>query len=654
MTWRKLRRNHGVSTPRYLVFLDCESRQLKLDEQQSTFVQPFRLGVAISIRYEKGKVLSREVLHFDSTDLFWVWLESKLASKTTLWLVAHNLPYDLKVCRFFQRVENGIYRFDLPAFDDSDRKEQDNKRPKREGLIVLEDPPTILTLKHKNGGTLIGVDTLNYWRCSLSSMGASVGLEKGKFPGFDGPDDELAAYCENDATILEKCFVRLLQWWQAGDYGNFRFTAPSLAMAAFRHSFMQGEPIDWHDVTSVKSMEVDSYTGGETEVYRYGSVAEKIYQVDVTSLYPHVMKEQYFPAKLVDWFGVGRPSEPPQEYPRKAMIGEVELDTCESFPYRHFDTTLHVTGRFVTTLAGPELFRAEQSGNIVRWHNWSFYRLLPLFRDFVDHFWKLRLEYQEQGEIMLETFVKLMLNSLYGKFGQMTPPWKLDDSIPAHHRWGKWHATAEDSSLNQTFLSLNNRVFRQVERRPSDKSSHAIASFVTAAAREHMLRLRNIAGRGHYFYQATDSLCLDKIGYGRLCDAGEVVDKTLGKLKLELESPHGMFFGNNWYTLDKKIVIGGKKKTAEELENSEWEELHFQGLRQMLDTIETDGVIVKKIIKHRRQDFRRGTVQADGEVRPFVWPGEAPQRIIKDDNSPNCPQRLEKLRSPIVNKIVNV
>ncbi len=653
MTWKGLRRNHGTATPRYLIFLDCESKQIPLDEEQTKFCQPFRLGVAISIRYEKGKVLAREVLHFDSTETFWVWLESKLASKTSVWLIAHNLPYDLKVSRFFQRVENGIYRFDLPDFGNADDRQKVNKRTKREGLIVLEDPPTILTLKHKHGGTLVGVDTLNYWRCSLAAMAKSVGMEKGEFPGFEGPDGELAAYCENDATIIEKCFVRLLQWWQENDYGNFRFTRAGLAMAAFRHRFMQGTPICFHGEPSVKQMERNSYTGGETEVYRYGSVAERIYQVDVTSLYPWVMREKCFPAKLLDWFGDGRPLEPPAKYPRRAMIAEVELDTEQSFPLRHHDTTLHVRGRFVTTLAGPELYRAEESGSIVGWRNWAFYRLLPLFRDFVEHFWNLRKEYLKEGKSLEEDFVKYILNSLYGKFGQLTPPWQLDDSIPSLHRWGKWHATAQDESLNQTFLALDNRVFRKVKRHPSDNSSQAIASFVTAAAREHMFGLRNIVGNGHYFYQATDSLCVDETGYRRLCDAGEVQAKTLGKMKLELESPHGAFFGNNWYTLDKKIVIGGKKKSSQELADSQWEELHFQGLRQMLDTIETDGVLVKKIIKRRRQDFRRGKVQANGDVEPFIWPDEAPPKIIKDDNSPNSTGRLERLRQTFVEKIIH-
>ncbi len=624
MAWHKMKGNKSTAVPRHFVFLDCEAEESLIDGNENERVQTLRLGVAIYVRYEKNKIVQREKIRFRTADQFWKIVEKHLGPKTAVWIVAHNAPYDLKLVRFFEYVENGHCDFDVPTIQISEQKSGRPQNGKRDPLIVLDDPPTILSLRHESGGTIVVVDTLNYWRMSLSAMGKSVGIEKGDFPGFDGDDETMFTYCENDAEIIALSMMNLIQWWKEGDYGMFRFTSPSLAMAAYRHSFTKNVEITFHDEMETKGLERASYTGGETEVYRYGTVDSPVIQLDVTSLYPHVMRVNYFPCLLVDWSNFDRPKHPPDNYPRKAMIGHVRLKTDQTFPVRHQGSTLHVTGEFTTTLAGPELFRAEQSGAIVEWLSWSFYRLAPLFVDFVDHFWALRLEYQKSGDKMKETFVKLLLNSLYGKFGQMMPGWVFDERTPPTVRWGEFsHYNLESKELRK-LLSLNNHVFRQAFRQPSEKSFHAIASFVTAHAREHMRDLRATAGHGEYYYQATDSLCVSHLGFKRLVQSGEIAEQTLGKLKEEWRSKSGVFLGNNWYSLDEKIIEGGRKKESPSTADGGWQELHFQHFKQMLETTTATGVLVNKIIKHRSTDFRRGNVTAAGIVEPFIFPQEAP------------------------------
>jgi len=624
MAWRYMRGNKSTAIPQQLIFLDCEARQKPTGGDDKEHLQKLRLGVAIFIRYENGRRTRRKVKRFKHAKVFWNWVESFLSPKKSVWLVAHNLPYDLAVSRFFERVEAGDYDFDVGRFVPDPLKNTNDTNKKRDGFICFEDPPTVLSLRHRRGGTLVAVDTLNYWRMSLKSLGKGVGIEKGDFPGFDGPDDELFDYCENDARIIEESVCSLIEWWKRNNYGMFRFTSPSLAMAAYRHRFLDPKKILFHDEPGVKDLERDSYTGGETEVYRYGNVQSPVIQVDVTSLYPFVMRDNFFPGRLLDWSGRGRPQTPPAKYPRKAMIGRVRLATQSTYPLRYKGSTLHVSGDFTTTLAGPELYRAAQTGDIVEWESWAFYRLFDLFSEYVDHFWELRRKYQKDGDKMGSTFVKLLLNSLYGKFGQLSPPWEFNENVRPLKRWGRWSAHSHRSGDSQTYLALNNKVFQAADRHPAEKSFHAIASFVTAYAREHMRRLREIAGDGEYYYQATDSLCLSPIGFDRLQAAGQVAEGELGKLKCEWRSDNGVFLGNNWYSLDDKIVRGGRKKDAVAIDGSEWIETHFQGFNQLLESVENGGVVVKQIVKRRRQEFVRGVVLPSGRVRPYIFPMEKP------------------------------
>ena len=105
---------------------------------------------------------------------------------------------------------------------------------------------------------------------------------------------------ERDVEIVERALEELLRWWSANDYGKFRWTAPGLAMAAYRHRFMRQE-ITFHDHQNVRQLERQSYFGGQLEAYWIGPIKQKVWQYDVVSLYPAVMRGNLYPVRLRDF-----------------------------------------------------------------------------------------------------------------------------------------------------------------------------------------------------------------------------------------------------------------------------------------------------------------------------------------------------------------
>ena len=71
------------------------------------------------------------------------------------------------------------------------------------------------------------------------------------------------------------------------------------------------------------------------------------------------------------------------------------------------------------TLAGPELLYAYAKGLISYSKSWATYHCRVVFDEFVAKFWQMKLEGEREKNLVKRTFAKLLLNSLYGKFGQL-------------------------------------------------------------------------------------------------------------------------------------------------------------------------------------------------------------------------------------------
>ncbi len=615
--FRYLRNNKATSQPSNLVFVDTETLGKPEPDRLWSEQHSLRLGVAISLRYESDTVTRRKVHHFKTTDEFWSIVRGRLRKRTPLWIIAHNVGFDMTILGFWQLLADGKYKIG----SEPTGKEDKNGKPilRNLGFLCVDDPPTIVTASHHQGlGKITIVDSMNYWPTSLKKIGQSVGCEKTEMPDIEAPDAEWFAYCEQDVRVVETAFVKLMTWVKSEDLGNFKYTAPGQSFAAFRHRFKK-DAVCLHQNEHVKTLERDSYLGGRLELFFRGEVKDQVFGLDVKSMYPFVMRERTFPAQLIAHWKTHGPSACDPNSLDRRYAAEVVIDSPdETYPIRTLQGMVFARGRFHTALCGLELERAATHGHIASVGRWACYRLKPLFRGFVDHFFSRRQEYAASGESLAADLCKLMLNSLYGKFGQLTAEWQDDHQHDGPGGFEKWVvANTEDRGFTDWRL-VGKLVQHKAAREEHKQSFPAVAAWVTAAAREYLLELIKIAGWKNLLYCVTDALYVTEAGKSNLTSADLVSGDTLGSLAVECQGRNSRFEALHHFHVGQKQKFGSRKSKALEFPDGDVEEVKFEGLASVLSREQTNSVRVYKQVKRFSKEYKRGNTLADGRVVPFV------------------------------------
>jgi len=634
-----LKRNHCNAIPRYIVAFDTETVPIQSDINGRTFTHKWRLATAVYARIVGMRPSGLRVERFTDPDQWWAFLKGLTGSRHTVWCVAHNALFDLVVARMPEQFFNSTLVIDKPR-GKRNRVEPDPEHPHCHGIKVLECPPFILGAKFpETQGRVVFVDSLNWFPQSLASLGESAGIPKFPMPAFEECDETWFRYCERDSQIVFTTFVELIKWVADNDMGMFRYTAPAQAMSAYRHRFMTHK-IFIHDNAEIKQLERRAYFGGRTEVFRMGKVGTIIHQLDVNALYPSVMADGYFPCRL-------KRSEIRLEYlpmlpdlDWDSSIAEVALSTPEPlFPIRTPNVIIYPTGEFRTTLAGAELGYAKHHGYIRGVRSWAEYDVAPLFADWVAELWAMRSLYRRESNTLYAEFSKKLMNSLYGKFGQLAHEWVESADEIAAEPWSSWTVLDMTTGKRTRYRSVGWDVQRQIDRRVftvrkaieqgiettelTEESAElegtfpAISAFVTAAGRMRMNNLRSMAGHRNVFYQGVDGLMVTSEGLRNLDAKGQLGTTELGLLRLELSTDDGEIFGCSDYTLADKVVLAGRARTWFDHESGELLQRKFSIANHLFRGVNLDAVQEQDLPWKRTSRYCKGVVQPDGWVVPF-------------------------------------
>jgi hypothetical protein len=615
---RKMRANKSTSGPTNLVFFDCETLPEGGTNPTGYGLHKLRFGCATSVRLESGIVTRRKEFTFHTCDEFWNWLETLHRSKSTLYVFAHNMGFDATIVQLWQRIELEKLSIKMSKEPVGWKQRNPDKKYEPFSLCVLDDPPTIIELEDKQKRTYRFLDTLNYWRSSLKELGRGVGIPKSEMPDETAPEQTWIDYCKRDVEIIEKSILGLMSWIKESDLGKFRSTSPSQALGSYRHRFMESE-ILYHDDELAKVLERESYYGGQVEIFQSGKIEGPVYQLDVTSLYPSVMANNHYPRRL-DSYVPYLPTAPDLPFACGLnKIARVTVDTMErTYPVRRKDGVYHCLGKYQTTLAGPELQWALDNNHVTQVREYAVYNLGILFNKYVTYFWSKRREAQQEGRKLDDVLCKLMMNSLYGKFGQKGADFELLPSNPFDTRWGTVIEFDVTSDKKIVYQILGDKCRKPIEAIEIDTAFPAIASFVTSYGRERMQQLRNIASPENCYYQAVDALYTNQSGSDNLTTCGEIAAKELGKLNMEGCFDSAEFIGINNYRVGTKFVRGCIKTNAQQVGPLLWTEPCFQHLRGILREPLQGGVKITERTKRMIDQYNRGTVGEDWRVSPLI------------------------------------
>jgi len=333
-------------------------------------------------------------------------------------------------------------------------------------------------------------------------------------------------------------------------------TLPSLAFKLWKSNFVDNElfiPITWaEDYNEYKS----GYKGGAVDVYKpYG---KDLYYYDVNSLYPSTMRSNLFPTG--DGYKITG-----DIWPLSKIFGLVKCkvttpDNLYAPILLNKDSNGRVTapsGTWIDWYCSEELKLAVKYGykvEVLKAYHWESQS--DLFSGYVDTLYNYRLTFPKSDP--RNTICKLLLNSLYGKFG-MSPTimeysiWKEFESL-ADIEYDDKQDIGDITLIGREETKNNYLIFKYCQDKKEKYNlleiSTPIAIFTTAYSRMLMAEYK-IKYSSNLYYSDTDSLVLDCL----LPD--HMVGDQLGQFKLEYEIKEGVFLGPKVYGLRFHDDIAG-------------------------------------------------------------------------------------------------
>jgi hypothetical protein len=335
-------------------------------------------------------------------------------------------------------------------------------------------------------------------------------------------------------------------------------TLPSLAFAIYRSNFMSEDIIPQLSGKIANDIR-EGYTGGSVDVYIHKSKpGVKIKCLDVNSLYPSQMESQLMP--------IGTPT---------FFKGDIRAIDSSAFGFFYCkiiapDNLLHPiiqthikTSNGLRTIAplgswSDMIFSAEMDNAINHGYKfeilWGYtFKAANIFKDYVEFLYNLRSKHPTSHP--LNFIAKILLNSLYGRFG-------MDDrftEVSIIHK--DFLADFENKYLDNIKNSIKLDEYYLIEflsdinEMENDQSTHnisiGIASAITAYSRMHMSQFKNNP-KINLYYTDTDSIYTDSDIDDYLIDP-----KILGKLKLEYICNKAIFLAPKVYcleTFDNKLI----------------------------------------------------------------------------------------------------
>lgn len=288
-------------------------------------------------------------------------------------------------------------------------------------IIMSKSKLIGITLKHNR--KLLFVDTLNYAPFSVEQLGQIIGINKlikpkclGRKPLNNAEWNELIEYNKTDTLISYK-FIELLQELLIKDFNSeIKLTISGCSLEIFRKNFVK-KSIK-HENNNFNKEIFEAYYGGRTEVF-YRGLIKNAYMYDINSLYPAVMCNKYPVPETAHFKSNSNINYLEYEGVSKVLIEAPDNLFYPLLPYRVNNKLIFPIGEFIGSYTHIELRKALSIGYKIKRFFYTIYysKTFYPFKKFVNKLYDLRLKYKREHNPM-DLLVKLLLNSLSGKFGQ--------------------------------------------------------------------------------------------------------------------------------------------------------------------------------------------------------------------------------------------
>ncbi|RZB65257.1 DNA polymerase [Glycine soja] len=393
----------------------------------------------------------------------------------------------------------------------------------------------------------------------LGSKG-SISYEDVRLESLSIMKESLLEYMEQDILLLGgimQSFQDIYYKAYQADIVN-KLTIASLALSLFREKYYDYNKHRIHIPNQNEDTFIRrGYYGGHTDAYLpYGT---NLYYYDVNSLYPFVIKEFSMPGGTPVWHS-------DLEYMTlDNMFGFIEayVECPKSIkkpflPYRDNKdgTLIFPTGTFVGVYYSEELKYARDIGyTIIPICGYLFEEMESPFKDYINSLFESRSNAKKKGNNALSFVYKLLMNSLYGRFGINPQSTKTEMCNKSKRdRIFRRPEFIDDVFIREDLYMvsyLTNPGKGPSYWDPPKNSAVQLAAAITAGSRIYMYKY---ISREDCLYTDTDSIVL-----GNPLPEEDVSSSVLGKFKLEDKILEGFFLAPKCYSYTTEESDGNKK-----------------------------------------------------------------------------------------------
>ncbi|MBD3829022.1 MAG: hypothetical protein IE890_00920 [Arcobacter sp.] len=407
--------------------------------------------------------------------------------------------------------------------------------------VLINSGRLISAVYMKSNYKIHFLDSLNIFNSSLSKIGDALKMPKGITPEkfITGIEEELTEediyYCELDVEILINALIKFNDWLFY-KYGiNLSLTIASTAQKLFLTAYLK----DDLKVSGYDKMFRESYYGGRTEVLSgRNKYVYPVYYYDFNSLYPSVMVEEKYPdpeflvylnshrtdIKYINNF----------EGVSKVTVHVPENMWYPPLPVKYKGKLIFPVGTFTGSYNHNELRVAMKYGVKIEKIHHTVYseKTCNYFKAYIEDMYNLRLEFKQDKNDMGNTYTKLLMNSLYGKFAQRIQKSEQGFIFDMPEKTGKY----SDKRYKWVFESYKDveagiwKMYDSFKKtfvwEEGTNNVISFASYTTSGARIKLFEaVQNVLSQGgKVYYTDTDSL---------LTSIEIPSSKKLGDVKLE-------------------------------------------------------------------------------------------------------------------------
>jgi hypothetical protein len=440
--------------------------------------------------------------------------------------------------------------------------------------------------------------------------------------------DELLNYMKNDIVSLYQIIDKFSK--EMYELENLNITSvstlSSIALKTYLTNYYNKNKTPIHVPRHANYQDIkNAYFGGRVEVFK--GYVENINIYDVVSLYPFCM------LKDLPIGNISRSTDTNIDNYFGFCYASVNVPKNIRAPILPFRTDngrlIYPTGNWSSWYTSEILKKARDTQNvrIEVHHGYKMEKSNELFSKFVEKYSQIKINAEKEGNNAKRTTAKLVLNSLYGRFGLKYEPYKIDfvdssiaDQISINHEiFDRLYIDNNIDFIKYTtapselLKEINREEYNKLKNKTDLDGEHVvraltISAMITSYASILMNPFLNMADNPCY-YTDTDSL------FTKYPLEDKYVGKELGKFSFKGIAKRAYFISPKTYCLimeDDTVIIKCKGLDNKLLNENHFKELLsgnnvsidtnkiFTNLKKAVGGIKSMNITIKPEINNRK------------------------------------------------------